>query len=410
MKTGAAKRGETHQPFGEHVVMRENVEAGGLEPKEYEKLKAEIFEAIWRDLDPLEKEIEDNEHVDHAVVDPLLRKMRAFGLLVPKRYGGVGLSTSQYLPILAEFSKVQGGIRVLMHVHNTVAHGLSELATEEQRQQILPGVAEGTKSVAFGLTEPEHGTGMDIGTTARRDGDHYVINGRKWLITNSDIATHFVIFAKTDPKAGVAGVSAIIVERGTPGFTITPLPETMGCKGGEHGQLDLVDVRVPVANVLGREGQGILQMEELLEISRVFIAATSLGTAERAFELSLEFAKKRVTFGKPIAARQAIQRYIAEMGTDIYALRGMIQDAAAKWDQGRRIPAEASMCKLFGLEAVGRVTDRALLVHGGIGYTRQHPIERLYRDARLNWLEEGPPTIQYAVAATRFLAGYEWHV
>ena len=182
----------------------------------------------------------------------------------------------------------------------------------------------------------------------------------------------------------------------------------MGCKGGQHGQLDLVNVRVPVRNVLGQEGRGILEMEELLEISRVFIAATSLGTAERAFELSLAFSKSRVTFGKPLAARQAIQRYLAEMGTDIYALRGMIADAATKWDQGRRIPAEASMCKLFGLEAVGRVTDRALLVHGGIGYTRAHPIERLYRDARLNWLEEGPPTVQYAVAAGQFLAGYEW--
>jgi alkylation response protein AidB-like acyl-CoA dehydrogenase len=273
---------------------------------------------------------------------------------------------------------------------------------------LLPDVAKGLKSVAFGLTEPDYGTGMDIGTTAVREGNNYVINGRKWLITNSDIATHFIIFAKTDPKKGVEGVSAILIERNTSGFTITPLPETMGCKGGEHGQLDLVNVRVPVTNVLGREGRGIVQMEELLEISRVFIAATSLGTAERAFELSLAFAKKRVTFGKPIANRQAIQRYLAEMGTDVYALRGMIQDAAAKWDQGRRIPAEASMCKLFGLEAVGRVTDRALLVHGGIGYTRRHPIERLYRDARLNWLEEGPPTIQYAVAAHRFLAGYDW--
>lgn len=409
MRMNEASVTESPVDFGPHVVLRENVEVGGLAPAEYEEFKAQFFAAIWRDLDPLEAQIEDNEHVDHAVVDPLLRTMRAFGLLVPKRYGGVGLSTTQYLPILAELSKIQGGIRVLVHVHNTVAHGLTELASEEQRRMLLPDVAKGVKSVAFGLTEPDFGTGMDIGTTAMRDGNDYVINGRKWLITNSDIATHFIVFAKTDPKKGAEGVSAILVERDTPGFKITPLPETMGCKGGEHGQLDLVNVRVPMTNVLGQEGRGILQMEELLEISRVFIAATSLGTAERAFELSLDFAKKRVTFGKPIATRQAIQRYIAEMGTDIYALRGMIQDAAIKWDQGRRIPAEASMCKLFGLEAVGRVTDRALLVHGGIGYTRKHPIERLYRDARLNWLEEGPPTIQYAVAAHRFLAGYEWN-
>jgi alkylation response protein AidB-like acyl-CoA dehydrogenase len=147
-------------------------------------------------------------------------------------------------------------------------------------------------------------------------------------------------------------------------------------------------------------------MEQHLEISRLFIAATSLGTSERAFELSVEQSKNRVTFGKPIAERQAIQRYLAEMAVDIYALRSMIADAGEKWDRGRRIPAEASMCKLFGLEAVGRVTDLALLVHGGIGYTRMRKIERLYRDARLNWLEEGTPSIQQMVIARQFLDGY----
>ncbi len=390
------------------VLMRSRPQPAGLPDEEYQEFKRQIFAAIWRDLDPLEQQIEDSEHVPHEVVDPLLRKMGAFGLVIPKRFGGVGLSVTQYLPILAEFSKIQGGIRVLMHVHNSVAHGLLEVASEEQLQALMPDVAQGKKSIAFGLTEPEHGTGLDIGTQAVKDGNHYVINGRKWLITNSDIATHFMIVAKTDPNAGAAGISSIFVERETPGLTVTPLPETMGCKGGEHGQIDLVNVRVPMTNIIGREGEGLAQMEELLEISRLFIAATSLGTAERAFELSLDFAKKRKTFGKPLAARQAIQRYIAEMGTDIYALRGMIADATTKWDAGRRIPAEASMCKLFGLEAVGRVTDRALLLHGGIGYTRKYPIERLYRDARLNWLEEGPPTIQMAVAAHTFLNGYSW--
>ncbi len=211
-----------------------------------------------------------------------------------------------------------------------------------------------------------------------RDGDDYVINGRKWLITNSDIATHFMIIAKTDPSAGARGVSSFLIERDTPGLTITPLPETMGCRGGEHGQLDLVDVRASKHQLLGAEGDGLSQMEEVLEISRVFVASTSLGNAERSLELARDFASKRITFGKRLAERQAIQRYVAEMATDVYALRHMIADATAKWDRGLRIPAEAAMCKLFGLEAVGRVTDRALLVHGGIGYTRKYPIERLY--------------------------------
>ncbi len=380
-----------------------------METKAYEEgFKEELFEAIWRDLDPLENEIEDNERLPYDKLFPMLREMGAFGLLIPEEYGGLGLTISQYLPVLAEFAKVQGGIRVVVHVHNSMAHALAQLGNEQQRQEVLPAAAEGKKSVAFALTEPDHGTGSDLGTTAVREDGHYVMNGRKWLITNSDFASHFIVFAKTSQERSKDSVSAILVERDTTGFTIEPLPETMGCKGGEHGLLTFTDARVHVDNVLGAEGRGLAQMEEALEISRVFIAATSLGTAERAFELSLEFAKQRVTFGKPIAERQAVQRYLAEMATDIYALRGMIQDAAAKWDRGERIPTEASMCKLFGLEAVGRVTDRALLVHGGIGYTRKHKIERLYRDARLNWLEEGTPTIQQMVIARQFLEGYRW--
>ncbi|MDQ7908035.1 acyl-CoA dehydrogenase family protein [Phytohabitans sp. ZYX-F-186] len=375
-----------------------------MDPQEYEKFQRDVFEAIWRDLDPLEAEIEDDESLPMERLMPMLRDMGALGLLVPAEYGGSGLTIEQYLPIIAEFAKVQGGIRVLVHVHNSFAHALSEIGSPEQRAAILPGAVTGAASVAFALTEPDHGTGADLGTTATRDGGDYVLNGTKWLITNSDLASHFIVFARTSPTE----VSALLVERDRPGLTIEPLPETMGCKGGEHGVLTFDGVRVPAANLVGAEGEGQAHLERALEISRVFIAASSLGTAQRALDLSLEHARRRVTFGKPIAARQAVQRYLAEMATDVYALRHMLLDAARKWDAGRRIPTEASLVKLFGLEAVGRVTDRALLVHGGIGYTRRTPIERLYRDARLNWLEEGPPTIQYLVAARELVGGYEW--
>lgn len=376
----------------------------GLNEKEYEYLWQRISAAIWEELDPLEQRIEDEEKIPYDIVLPILRDAGAFGLLVPRDYGGSSLSIKQYLPIIAEFAKIQGGIRVIVHVHNSFAHALSEIGTVDQQKEILTGAATGASSPAFALTEPGHGTGADLGTTAVHVGDHYVINGCKWLITNSDLASHFLVFAKTSPQQ----VSVFIVERDTPGFTIEPLPETMGCKGGEHGVLTFKDVRVPADALIGEEGQGQSHLERALEISRVFIAASSLGTAERSLELALAHAKTRVTFGKPIGTRQAIHRYLSEMATDIYALRGMLADAASKWDQGKRIPAEASMCKQFGLEAVGRVTDRALLIFGGIGYTRRHPIERLYRDARLNWLEEGTPTIQYRVAAQELLAGYRF--
>ncbi|MFC9835855.1 acyl-CoA dehydrogenase family protein [Rhodococcus sp. NPDC127530] len=374
----------------------------GIPESEYLALRDRIFEAIWSELDPLEQRIEDDEQVPHDIVMPILERIGALGLLVPREYGGSGLSIAQYLPIIAEFAKVQGGLRVIVHVHNSFAHALSEIGSDRQKADVLPGAATGRNSVAFALTEPGFGTGADLGSTAVREGDDYVLNGEKWLITNSDIASHFIVFAKTT----ATDVSAFLVPRETEGLSIAALPETMGCKGTEHGRVTLDSVRVPATALVGAEGQGNEHLERALEISRVFIAASSLGTSERALELSIAHAKSRVTFGKPIGTRQAIQRYLAEMATDVYALRGILADAAQKWDAGERIPAEASMCKLFGLEAVGRVTDRALLIHGGIGYTRAHPIERLYRDARLNWLEEGTPTIQYLVTAGRLLDGY----
>lgn len=374
-----------------------------MEQHEYQAFQAAMYESIWSRLDPLEREIEDSEQLPLDKLLPMLAEMGALGLLVPREYGGVGLTIEQYLPIIAEFAKVHGGIRVLVHVHNSFAHALSEIGGAEQRREILPGTVTGAHSVAFALTEPGRGTGRDLGTTARRDGDEYVIRGRKWLITNSDIASHFIVLARTGP-----GLSAFLVRRDQPGLAIKPLPETMGCKGGQHGKLTFDDVRVPLSALIGAEGDGEDHLERALEISRIFIAASSLGTAQRALDLSLEHARTRVTFGKPIAQRQAVQRYLAEMAVDIYALRHMLLDASRKWDAGQRIPLEASLCKLFGLEMVGRVTDRALLVLGGIGYTRSTPIERLYRDARLNWLEEGPPTIQYLVAARELVAGYRW--
>lgn len=376
----------------------------GMESTAYRQLRERISATIWETLDPLEKQIEDNEQIPYEIVLPALRDCGAFGLLVPREYGGSGLSIQQYLPIIAEFAQIQGGIRVLVHVHNSFAHALSEIGGDQHRRAVLTGAATGERSLAFALTEPDHGTGADLGTTAKHDGTGYVLNGRKWLITNSDIASHFLVFAETDTQQ----VSAFLVERETPGLSIEPLPETMGCKGGEHGVITLDNLTVPASALVGAEGDGSAHLERALEVSRVFIAASSLGTATRSLELSLVHAKSRVTFGKPIAHRQAIQRYLAEMATDIYALRGMLSDAAAKWDAGQRIPAESAMCKQFGLEAVGRVTDRALLIHGGIGYTRRHPIERLYRDARLNWLEEGTPTIQYMVAARELLDGHRF--
>lgn len=375
-----------------------------MKDSDYEQFRDEFYARVWRDLDPLEEEIERTEQLPLDRLMPILADMGALALIVPEQYGGRGLTIEQYLPLLAELAKVQGAIRVLVHVHNSFAHALSEIGSPAQREAVLPKTVDGSHSVAFALTEPNFGTGADLGSRARRDGDDYVIDGRKWLITNTDIATHFIVLCKTGDRA----VSAILVERDTPGLSVESMPETMGCKGGEHGIVTFDGVRVPVTNLIGAEGEGQEHLERALEVSRLFIAASSLGTAQRTLDLALAHARTRTTFGKPLESRQAVQRYLAEMAVDVYALRHMLIDAARKWDRGERIPLEASLCKLFGLQAVGRVTDAGLLVFGGIGYTRRTPIERLYRDARLNWLEEGPPTVQYLVAARALSDGHDW--
>ncbi|MFH1950402.1 MAG: acyl-CoA dehydrogenase family protein [Pseudomonadota bacterium] len=378
-----------------------------MEPAKFERFKKEAFDFIWREFDPLEEKIESTGKIDYKEIFPKISSAKFWGLVVPEEYGGSGLSVAQYIQILSELSKIQGGIRVIIHVHNSSAHGLLA-GTEEQRKVLLPKVATGELSVAFALTEPDGGTGKDIKTKATKSGDKWILNGRKHLITNADFAKLFQVFCFTNPEMGERGISNLLVNHDAPGFRKEGMPSLMGCRGSNHGLLTFENCEVPVDSVLNKEGEGLNQALGQLETSRVFIASTSLGTSERCLDLSLEFAKKRSTFGKAIADRQTIQGYLADMATDIYALRTMIQDTAEKIDRGIPVPAEASMCKLFGLEAVGRVTDKALLIFGGIGYTKAYPIERLYRDARLNWLEEGPPTIQKMVIARNFLKEYPW--
>ena len=370
---------------------------------EYQAYLRDVKDFLWREIDPLVPEIERQELISFDTLQPKFRQHHLFDCLVPEAYGGLGLNTEQYAPVLKELAKVHGGIRALLHVHNSSVH-LVETGRPEQRQQYLPRMATGELLVCFGLTEPDSGSGVDSKSHALRQGDVYILNGRKHLITNSREAGLFAVFCFTeDSSRGTREFSVLLVERGMPGFTIEPMAHTMGCSGASHDLLRFENVAVPVTNVLDREGRGNEQLLSFLEISRVFIAVAALGTGERALELAVEWAKQRVTFGKPIATRQAVQGYLAEMATDNYALRHIILDALRKYDAGQCIPEESSMCKLFGLEAVGRVTDKALLVHGGIGYLKSSRIEMLYRDARLNWLEEGTPTIHKLIIARTLL-------
>ena len=374
--------------------------------KEYLDYKESITDFLWKEVDPLVLQMEETNHIPKEILFPKFREKGLFGLIIPEEYGGMGLTTVQYLPILAEFAKVSGAIRALIHVHLTSARAIIYFGREEQKSALLPKIATGDLSVAFAITEANAGSGLDCKTTAIKQGDEYVLNGEKHLITNADFTKLFMVACYTKPRAlGREAMSALLVDLDTPGFTNEPMPHLMGCKGLGHGILTFKDCVVPVENVLGEEGQGLAIFLGELEASRVFVAASSLGTAERALELSLDYAKQRVTFGKSIASRESIRTLLADMAMDIYALRLMLEDVAGKIDQGKACPLEASIAKTHGLETVCRVTDKAMLVHGGRSYLQSWPIERLMREARLNVLEEGTPSIQRIVTARALLSG-----
>lgn len=372
--------------------------------KEFAEYKQRAFKFLWEEVAPLEDEIERTERIPREMLWPKFRDIGFFGLVVPTEYGGLGLSEIQYLEFEKEWSKVHGGIRALLHVYCTGADGLRHARPEQQREY-YPKVARGEASIAFALTEPEGGTGRDIKARARRDGSNFILNGTKHLITNADFATHFNVICWTELPSGEYQISNLLVERDTKGVIIRDMKPCMGCKGAYHGRLIFTDCVVPVTNIMGEEGKGLEPTIYDLNVSRVHIAANALGTMERCLDLAVEYSKKRVTFGRPIAERQAVQRYLAEMAVDIYALQCVIADAARKIDEGKDILLEANLCKMLAIEGERRVTDNALLIFGGIGYTGEYPIARLYRDARLNWLEEGTPTIHYLESARRMLEG-----
>lgn len=367
--------------------------------EDFEKFKSSASEFMWKELDPLAEDIDKSRKVPRELW-PRFNEHGFFGLTIPREYGGVGLSHEQYVYFEKEWAKLQGGIRVILHVHNLGADIVSECGRKEQKEELLPRIATGELSVAFALTERNAGTGRDIKTEAKKKGNKYILNGEKHLITNADFTELFIVVCRSEN-----GWSNLLVPRDTPGFVIKDMPETMGCSGAYHGILEFHDCEVPAKNILGKEGKGLDDSLQALRVSRIYIAANALGVCERCLELSLKRAKERVTFGKPIAERQAIQSYLAEMAAATYCVRLAVLDAARRVDETGEPGIEADLAKLLAIDAVRRVTDLAMLVHGGLGYTREFPIERLYRDCRLNWLEEGTSTIHQFEVARRLLRG-----
>jgi acyl-CoA dehydrogenase len=286
---------------------------------------------------------------------------------------------------------------------------MDDFAQPELKEWAMPRFADKTLFVNFALTEQEAGSGADIKTTAVRDGDEWVINGEKTLISHTDCSDGTYLITLTDPDAEDKNrrLTAFFVPTDTPGYEIVDMPHMMGCRGAGHGYLHFKDCRVPDKYRLGEVGEGLHVAMYSLGLSRLHIADSNLGMAQRMLELQIKRAKDRVTFGKPLAKRQAIQTYIAESGKWVYMVRSMVHEAASRYDRGEDPMTQASLAKLASIDMVKIVSDNMLEIFGGIGYFEDceyGPVERLYRDCRAMWLEEGPPTVQRTTAARGLIA------
>jgi acyl-CoA dehydrogenase len=358
-------------------------------------------------LVPNEERVAEEDRIPPALVQEM-RDLGLFGLSVPLEHGGLGLTMEEEVLVVFELGQTSPAFRSVIGTNNGIgSQGIVLDGTREQKEKYLPRIASGEFIASFALTEP--GAGSDaasLRTSARKEGNGWVLNGTKRFITNAPEASLFTVMARTDPaKPGAAGVSAFLVERDSPGLSLGKCDKKMGQKGAHTCDVIFEDCRIPADALLGGvEGQGFKTAMKVLDRGRLHIAALCVGTGERLIRDSVRYAKERVQFGKPIGEFQLIQAMLADSRTEAYAGRAMVLDAARRKDAGERISTEASCCKLFCTEMVGRVADRAVQIHGGAGYIADYGIERFYRDVRLFRLYEGTSQIQQLVIARNMLA------
>jgi len=376
--------------------------------EEHRLIRRMVRNFAEKEIAPRAEEIDETD----CFPEDLFRRMGELGILglpFPEEYGGSGGGYTSLIIALEEIARVSGSMAITLDAQTSLyCEPIYLFGSEEQKRKYLALAARGEKIGCFGLTEPQ--AGSDAGATrtrAVRDGDEWVINGQKIFITNGSIADFAVITAKTDPETGTRGISAFIVEKGTPGFEAGRDEKKMGLKGSVTSELFFEDCRIPAENLLGKENEGFKQFLTTLDAGRVAIAAMAVGLAQAALERAVDYAKERVQFGQPIARFQAIQWMIADMATEIEAARLMVQRAAWLREQGKRFTKEAAMAKLFATETSERACYKAIQVHGGYGYVREYEVERMYRDQRLCAIGEGTNEIQRLVIARQVLGDAE---
>ena len=359
-------------------------------------------------LIPNEERVSEEDAIPADLVQDI-RDMGLFGLSIPEEYGGLGLSMYDEVQAAFVLGQTSPAFRSLVGTNNGIgSQGIIIDGTEEQKAAYLPKLATGEMVASFALTEPEAGSDAgSLRTSARLDGDHYILNGTKRFITNAPRAGVFTVFARTDPDSKTAaGVTAFLVEAGTPGLSLGAKDRKMGQKGSHTCDVILEDCRVLASAIIGgpaRLGQGFKTAMKVLDRGRLHISAVCTGAADRLIRDSLAYAMDRKQFGEPIAEKQLVQAMLADSQAESYAARCMIEETARRKDAGHNVSTEAACCKMYASEMVGRVADRAVQIHGGAGYIADYGIERFYRDVRLFRIYEGTTQIQQLVIARNMI-------
>ncbi len=363
--------------------------------EDIELLREGVRKFIYEEVEPVAMEIEENDQIPEHIVE-MSKDMGLFGLSIPEQYGGLELDMVGKCAIFEEIGKTHNGYTTLIGAHNGIGSvGIIELGNEQQKQKYLPKMATGEWIGAFALTEPTAGSNaLSMKTTAVKKGDKYILNGSKHYITNAVDGHVFTVMAVTDREKGAKGITSFIVEKDMPGFVLGAVENKMGLRGSHSAELFFDNLEVPKENVLGEEGMGYVNALKILANGRAGLAARNLGSCEKLLEHSISYAHEREQFGQPIIEFQAVQHMLAEMSMQTEALRALTYKVAWQTDQGVRNVKESAMVKLFASEVYNKVADLAVQIHGGMGYVRDYPIERYYRDARITKIYEGTSEIQ----------------
>jgi butyryl-CoA dehydrogenase len=372
--------------------------------KEYEMLQQMYREFAETEVKPLAQEVDEEERFPVETVEKM-NKYGFMGIPIPKEYGGEGADNLAYAMAVEELSKVCGTTGVIVSAHTSLCCSpIYEFGTEEQKQKYLVPLAKGEKLGAFGLTEPNAGTdAAGQQTTAILDGDHYILNGSKIFITNAGYADVYIIMAMTDKSVGTRGISAFIVEKGYEGFSIGKKEAKMGIRGSATCELIFENCKVPAENLLGKLGKGFGLAMKTLDGGRIGIAAQALGIAQGAIDETVKYVKERKQFGRAISKFQNTQFQLADMQVKVDAARLLVYRAARAKDNKEAYSVYAAMAKLFAAETAMEVTTKAVQLHGGYGYTREYPVERMMRDAKITEIYEGTSEVQRMVIAGNML-------